>query len=184
MIQTLALILRPFINLTPVRRVRRNHGLEHATIHLLSRKIRNLNMAGRSVIDGFFLYGNADTETVRAAVEEAITRMRNGEHTLAIHPNCGTGLVTAGFLTSLTTLLGTIGVGENWREKLSRLPTLIVLSTAAIILAQPMGLSLQRHITTLGDLGDLEVVDISRYDITMPFSARTLTVHRVRTQDG
>lgn len=184
MIESLGTLLTPLINLRPIRRVRRNHGLEHATIHLLSRKIRNLSMAGRSVVDGFFLYGNAETEQVEAAVNEALKRMQDGEHQLAIHPNCGTGLVTAGFLTSMATLVGTAGVGENWQQKLSRLPSLILLSIGAIIIAQPMGLSLQRHITTFGDPGDLEIVEIVRRDVKVPFSDETLTIHRVWTRRG
>lgn len=184
MIENFATLITPVINFRPVRRVRRNHGLEHATIHLLSRKIRNLNMAGRSVVDGFFLYGTAETEQVEAAVNEALKKMQDGEHQLAVHPNCGTGLVTAGVLTSMATLIGTAGVGENWRDKMSRLPSIIMLSIVAIIVAQPTGLSLQRYITTLGDPGDLEVVEITRREVKMPFSGDTLTVHRVWTRKG
>ncbi len=184
MIESLGTLLTPIINLRPIRRVRRNHGLEHATIHLLSRKIQNLSMAGRSVVDGFFLYGNAETEEVEKAVNEALKRMQGGDHHLAVHPNCGTGLVTAGFLTSMATLVGTAGVGERWQEKLSRLPSLILLSIMAIIVAQPTGLSLQRYITTLGDPGDLEIAEIVRREVKVPFSGDTLTVHRVWTRRG
>ncbi len=124
MIQFLAILAAPILNLPIIRRVRRNHGLEHATIHMLSRKVKNLSMAGRSTLTGFYLYGNVSTREVEDAVSEALQRMRDGEHGLAIHPNCGTGLVTAGILTSLATLVGTAGMKHGILERLSRLPTI------------------------------------------------------------
>jgi hypothetical protein len=81
-------------------------------------------------------------------VGEALRRMQDGEHGLAIHPNCGTGLVTAGLLTSVATLIGTSGHGGI--ERSSRLPHSL-LSTMSLILSQPLGLALQQHFTTLGD---------------------------------
>ena len=46
MIEFLALLSTPFLSLPFVRRIRRNHGLEHATIHVLSRKIKNAEHGG------------------------------------------------------------------------------------------------------------------------------------------
>lgn len=115
MIQFLAILAAPLLNLPVIRRIRRNHGLEHATIHMLSRKQKNLNIAGRSTSAGFYLYGNVPTAEVEAAAQEALYRMRHGEHGLAIHPNCGTGLVTAGVLTSITALAGTAGMKQIGR---------------------------------------------------------------------
>lgn len=185
MIQLIALMLNPVLTFRPIRRIRRNHGLEHATIHMMSRRVKDLKiLGGRAVLDGFFIYGEADTEQVRVAVEEAIARMRKGEHGLAVHPNCGTGLVTTGLMTTLATVLGTIGANQSWKDRLSRLPTLVVLSVFAVMLSQPAGLSLQRHITTLGDPGDLEVVQISRQDMKSPFSKSKMVVHRVWTRAG
>jgi len=68
MIQFLAILAAPLLNLPVIRRIRRNHGLEHATIHMLSRKQKNLNIAGRSTSAGFYLYGNVPTAEVEAAV--------------------------------------------------------------------------------------------------------------------
>jgi hypothetical protein len=184
MIQFLAILAAPILNLPIIRRVRRNHGLEHATIHVLSRKVKNLSMAGRSTLTGFYLYGNVSTGEVDAAVGEALQRMRDGEHGLAIHPNCGTGLVTAGILTSLATLVGTAGMKHGVLERLSRLPTIVLLSTMSLIMAQPLGLALQQHFTTLGDPGDLQVTNISRYEFPLPLAGQRLTVHFVRTSSG
>ncbi len=181
MIQFLAILLAPLLNIPMIRRVRRNHGLEHATIHILSRKVKNLSMAGRSTSSGFYLYGNVSTSEVETAVGEALKRMKAGEHGLAIHPNCGTGLVTAGILTSMATLVGTTGMRSGILDRLSRLPTVILLSTLSLILAQPLGLALQQHFTTLGDLGDMQVVGINRFEFPVPLAGQRLTVHFVRT---
>jgi hypothetical protein len=184
MIQFLAILVAPILNIPLIRRVRRNHGLEHATIHVLGRKVKNLSMAGRSTVTGFYLYGNVTTEEVEVAVREALHRMQSGEHGLAIHPNCGTGLVTAGLLTSLATLLGTSGMKSGFVERLSRLPTIILLSTLSLILSQPLGLALQQHFTTLGDPGNMEVVHISRSEFPIPLAGQRMTVHFVRTISG
>ncbi len=184
MIQFTALLATPLLNIPIIRRIRRNHGLEHATIHVLSHKISNQSMAGRSTNTGFYLYGNLPTEAVEAAVQEALQRMRSGERGLAIHPNCGTGLITAGMMTSIATLMGTAGMKHGLMEKLSRLPTIILLSTMSLILAQPLGLSLQQHFTTLGDPGSLEVVSIRRFEFPIPMAGQRITVHFVHTQAG
>jgi hypothetical protein len=184
MIQFLAIFAAPILNMPVIRRIRRNHGLEHATIHVLSRDVKNLSMAGRSTITGFYLYGNVTTPEVEAAVREALQRMHNGEYGLAIHPNCGTGLVTAGFLTSIASLAGTAGMKRGFMERLSRLPTIVLLSTMALIVSQPLGLSLQQHFTTLGDLGDMEVVNISRSEFPIPLGGQRMTVHFVHTRSS
>lgn len=184
MLQFLAILAAPLLNLRIIRRVRRNHGLEHATIHVLSQKVKNLSMAGRSTNTGFYLYGNVSTKEIEVAVYEALNRMRNGEQRLAIHPNCGTGLVTAGLMTSLATLIGTTGMRDGFLQKLSRLPTIILLSTLSLMLSQPLGLALQLHFTTLGDPGNLEVVNISRSEFPIPIAGQRLTVHFVRTTAG
>src|SRR6266508_5089667 len=74
---------------------RRNHALEHATIHMLARKYADKNLAGHSNPTGFFLFGDMSTEDIRIAVNEAMTRLRAGESELAIHPGCGTNLAAS-----------------------------------------------------------------------------------------
>lgn len=184
MIEYMSLLATPVLNVPVIRRVRRNHGLEHATIHVLSRKVKNLSMAGRSTARGFYLYGNVATSEVESAVNEALNRLRGGEHSLAIHPNCGTGLVTAGLLTSFAAIAGTAGMKPGMAERLARLPSVVLLSMLSLVVAQPLGLSLQQHFTTLGDPGTLEVADISRSEFPMPLGGQRMTVHFVHTRAG
>lgn len=181
-VEQLADSIRPVLDLPIVRRTRRNHGLEHATIHLLSNRIKDLKMAGRSDGSGFVLMGEAPTETIEASVRDALRRMRGGEHHLAVHPNCGTNLVTTGLMTSAAAMIGL--AGANRREVFNRLPTLMVLMIAALIFSQPLGLSLQKYITTDGDPADLEVIRITRSEMRTPFSTNPITVHRVTTRSS
>ncbi len=181
-IADLATLARPVLSLPIVRRVRRNHGLEHATIHILTRSHGGLRLAGRSDNGGFFLYGSVPTPEVERAAREALSRMRAGQHDLAIHPNCGTNLLTTGTLATLAALLGLAGAESSLEKKLERFPTILVLVMGVLILAPGLGLALQRHFTTLGEPGDLEIIRIEQHEVRSPFGP--VTVHRVDTANG
>ena len=163
-----------------ILRVRRNHGLEHATIHILNR--RNYKLSGRSSDSGFVLLGEAPTEQIESAVVEALSRMKAGEHKLAVHPNCGTNLVTTGFLATVVAFFGFAGRGI--RRSWERFPTMMVAMMAVVLLSMPLGLSLQKHFTTAGDLGEMELVSVTRDTKTLPFNGKQVTLHRVVTRQG
>jgi hypothetical protein len=141
-------------------RVQRNHGLEHATLHMLAKTHPHLALAGISNPQGFWILGNVETEDLRAAVDEALTRLRNGERGLAVHPNCGTNFATTGLLAGVATWL-VMAPPRRKREGLfDRLPSVISLATLAVIAGQPLGMLLQERVTTSGVPGGLEVVEI------------------------
>jgi hypothetical protein len=62
--------------------VRRNHALEHATMHVLARHHQTLRLVGRSSLGGFHIYGQVDTEALASAASEALVRLQNGEREL------------------------------------------------------------------------------------------------------
>ncbi|MCB0193912.1 MAG: hypothetical protein KDJ65_18320 [Anaerolineae bacterium] len=159
-----------------ITRIRRNHGFEHATIHILSKRHENLSMVGRSDWNGFTLYGPIDTAEVQYAANEALRRLRGGEANLAVHPRCGTVLATTGLLTALATFTA-IGLenGSRARFRWSSIPAAILAATGAAIFAQPLGLFLQEQYTTSGEPGNLEIKSIS-----LNPNARVVT-HRVET---
>lgn len=150
-------------SLTPIDRTRRNHGLEHATITILSQRQRNLSLVGRSTPNGFHLYGNVTTEALRDAAEEALRRMKAGETSLAVHPNCGTNFVTAGIAAGLAAYLGFLGANSGGARR-ERLPFVILLATGALIFAQPLGLEFQRTVTTSGEMRNMQLDHIERRD--------------------
>ena len=139
---------------------RRNHALEHATIHVLSAQKPGRPLAGRSTPFGFYLYGDVGDEELQAAVSGALTRLVNGEKQLAIHPGCGTNYLTSGAAASLGALT-VLSIGDR-KARWSRLPDVLIAATLALIVAQPIGPKLQEHITTCADMGDLEIVAIRR----------------------
>lgn len=158
-------------------RIRRNHALEHATIHVLSRHFPNKSFIGRSDPKGFFLYGDITRDEVRTAADEALARLRRGDAHLAIHPNCGTNLVTSGLLAGCASFFALIGTGsKNWRQRLERLPMAITLTMIALIIAQPLGKAVQKHVTTDGDPGQLEIIEVREMHGVHG------TTHRVLTQ--
>lgn len=159
-----------------ISRVRRNHGLEHATIHLLSRRHPNTFLAGHSDPEGFWLIGNVPTAAVESAVQEALERLRGGERRLAIHPGCGTNYLVSGGLAALAGALAMLGVGKRWRDKANRLPLAVMLGTVALMFSQPLGYLLQERVTTDGDPGALEIVEI------IPTRQGRFTAHRVLTR--
>jgi hypothetical protein len=182
-LENLAKTAQPILNNPYIRRVRRNHGLEHASVHMLSKRVPNLSVAGRSDAAGFWLMGNLETSQVEQAVNEALQRMRGGEHNLAIHPNCGTSLLTTGTLVGFAALAGSVGVRRGIMDYMSRLPTVILMSIVAIVFSRPLGLKLQEHFTTLGDPGDLRVESIEKKETTGPFGGK-ITLHRVSTDQS
>lgn len=182
MIKELATAARPILELPVVRRTRRNHGLEHATIHILSRRIRKLRMAGRSDSGGFYLLGDAPTEAIEAAAHEALRRMKAGDHELAVHPNCGTNLVTTASLATGAAMLGLAGATR--KAAWNRAPWVMALIAGSLIIGQPLGMTLQRYFTTDGDPGDLEIERIERSEQSLLPGRAPLIVHRVTTRLG
>ncbi len=156
-------------------RVRRNHGLEHATIHVLSQRFPGLFLAGHSDHQGFWIIGQVPQEAVEQAVHEALDRLRRGEHHLALHPGCGTNYLTSGALTGLAGALAMSGA-RRWRDRWERLPLVILAATVALMFSQPLGMWLQEHLTTAGDPGNLEVVSI------LPAQRGSLPAFRVITR--
>lgn len=163
-----------FLTFHPIDRIRRNHGLEHATIHVLTAQKRR-SMAGYSDINGFWILGDLGADEVLSAANEALHRMKNGEPELAVHPGCGTNYVTAGLLAGLAAFVSFFGA-RNWRDSLARLPMAIALITGAVIFSQPVGMKLQAEVTTNGQVGDLKVVSVKKV------RDRPTVLHRVETR--
>ena len=152
-------IARPVLEIPAITRVRRNHGLEHATLHILAQRHPRIPLAGHSDAGGFWILGDVSIEDVQGAVDEALGRLRAGEQRLAIHPNCGTNFATAGVLAGLAAGAAMLG-GRSMRDRIERLPLAALLSTLALIVAQPLGNLIQEQFTTSGDPGELRVVEI------------------------
>jgi hypothetical protein len=141
----------------PISTVRRNHGIEHATVHVLSARDPNIQLVGRADTTGFNIYGQVETEELMSAAQEALQRLQNGEGNLAVHPRCGTNLVTAGLLTAVAAV---IALGR--KPSIKKLPDVILATTLAAFFAQPLGMQLQARVTTSPDAQGARVAGITQ----------------------
>jgi len=123
--------------------VRQNHALEHATIVLLSKKFPEVRFSGISFAAGFFVFGDVLTEAILPTAEEALNLLRTTQPELAVHERCGTNLAVSGLLTGLSAMLV-----AKMRRPYNTFNNVVLASTAALVLARPLGLKVQRHITT------------------------------------
>jgi hypothetical protein len=167
--------LQTLLDVPYIRRTRRNHGLEHATIHVLSQRVKDLRVVGRSDSRGFWLFGDIATENVETCVAAALQRMQNGEHDLAIHPNCGTNLVTTAMIGTAATMVALAGSEREFGGKVARIPLIVMGLMFATLFGQPAGRKMQEHVTTLGDPSDLKVLEIR------PTRRGGMMAHRVET---
>ena len=137
------------------RRIRQNHALEHATVTLLTRDQPELALSARSNARGFTIYADLDPSLVRRVSQEALWRLKSGEAELAIHPNCGTNLAVGMSLA----LIGSLFALTALRPR-TRLASALASSLTGVAAARPLGMVVQRHVTTLPDLHDVRIVSV------------------------
>lgn len=160
------------------RRTRRNHAIEHATVHILTARQPRVSLAGRADGGGFYLYGNVTAAAVHEAVEEAIRRL-GAEPELAIHPHCGTNLVVGGFTAGLAALVAVATFPRQRRldSPWSLLPRLTLAGTAAALASANLGPIIQARWTTLADVRNVRVAAVRQV------SGGRHTLHRVELRD-
>lgn len=146
-----------FHQLTLGAPVRENHALEHATIVILSKRFPDVRFSGISFARGFFVFGDVPTEAVRPAAEQALTRLRGSEPEMAIHERCGTNLA----VTSLLTAFAAMTV-SRLRRPYSNFNNVMTVTTAAMIAGRPLGLLVQRYITTRTPASNFRIGDVKR----------------------
>jgi len=166
--------LNSILDLPLVRVTRRNHALEHATLHVLARKYPNRTLGGHSNPTGFFILGNVPLEAVADAATEALRRLRAGERELAIHPGCGTNLATSALLGATLGWFVMRGARSTLGRML-RLPFALALAILGVALSRPLGPLLQQKITTDADMGGLRMTQVRQT------GRGRLTAHRVVT---
>lgn len=157
-----------------VRRVRRNHALEHACVTLMLDAGCEPPLGGYSTPGGFFIIGGVETEELARIASEALGRLNAGQSDLAVSRHCGTNLATAALIAGLLTrlLLGGRKVGV-----VKRLPLMAVAAVAGALLSRPVGNAIQRRFTTLADMDGVEIVAVARL-----WPGPKPRLHRVRTR--
>lgn len=138
------------------RRIRQNHALEHATITILTRQQPGMAVSARSNSRGFTIFANLDPLLVRRCCDEALARLRAGESSLAIHPNCGTNLAVGMSLAMIGSLFGLTALRPR-----TRVASAVCSTFTGLAMARPLGRLVQRHVTTLPDLHDVRIVSVA-----------------------
>jgi hypothetical protein len=146
------------LDLPFILETRRNHALEHATLHMLARS-HNGRMAGHSNPTGFFLFGDFSTPDIWAAVTEALERLRGGESGLAIHAGCGTNMATT-LLLSATLAWSVLRGARSTLTKILLVPVAVVLAVVGVIISRPLGTLLQQRVTTNAQMGQMQIIDV------------------------
>lgn len=155
------IILQRIIDFPPISRIRRNHALEHATLHVLAYKYPQKNLAGYSDLGGIHIFGQVTGEDVQAAAIEALDRLRRGESHLAVHSGCGTNYAVGGIFAGLAGALAMVGTRRSVRDTLERLPVVAVVGVLALLVSQPLAASFQARVTTANDPKGMELVQIT-----------------------
>ncbi len=165
----------PLLEAPLILETRRNHALEHATLHVLAAKYPDRHMAGHSNPTGFFVLGDLSMEDIQSAAAQALDRLRAGESNLAIHAGCGTNLATAALLGGMLAWFVMQGAKSTF-GRLLRVPLAVVFALAGVALSRPLGPVIQANITTEANVGDLRIVEVR------PSLRGRLTAHRVITR--
>ena len=168
--------LDDILNLDVPQRVRSNHALEHATLHVLKEKGINTRLGGISDFGGFWIYGDVATDSLFEASREALGRLANGEKDLAIHPNCGTNIAVGGLAGGSLAWMSMMGTHGKFGKKLRRLPIAVLLGLIGYQIARPYGPKIQEQFTTNADVHGLEIIEVLQHTIADKI------VHRVATR--
>lgn len=154
-----AATLNSILDLPWVGQTRRNHALEHATLHVLAARFPGRMLGGHSNPTGFFILGDVSVEAVADAATEALRRLQAGESQLAIHPGCGTNFATA-VLLGATLGWFVLRGARSLTGRLLRLPFAFALALLGILLSRPLGPMLQQRITTDANVGGLHLTGV------------------------
>ena len=143
-----------------ISHIRKNHAMEHATIHVLRELVPHTSFAGYSLAKGFWILGKAELQVIQKAAEMAYARLNNGERRLAIHPNCGTNLAVAGLCTGAAAMLTTVLESDD-DSRFSRFSAFTTAGMLGALAARPLGPWMQKNLTTDANVKDLSIVSIN-----------------------
>lgn len=123
-------------------RLKRHHALEHATVAVLAEfRGRRIPLAALSDPAGFTLVGPVAAVELQEAAQQALDRLRFGDHRLAVTDDCGTTLLVTGVAGAAAALL------TLRRHPIANFPLAAGLIALSSRLAPGWGRQLQRSIT-------------------------------------
>ena len=172
-------VLDEVLNKTMPNRVRSNHALEHATLHVLQEQGNTNRLGGISDMGGFWIFGDVDTEILLLAARKARERLMDGESHLAVHPNCGTNIAVGALAAGGLAWMGMWGTKGKPIRRLLRMPFAVLMGLVGYKVAKPLGPLVQEQITTNADVSRMEIIEVVRQDVMGSFAHR-VTTHAVK----
>ncbi len=166
---------------------RRNHALEHATVNVLEQRYgAQLLIAGFAEADGFFIRGLVTPQVVLDAAREGLDRLQAGEVALALHPRCGTMLVSGQLIAALTFVMVLL---FSRNVSFGMLVSALLLAMAAArLLARPIGLFLQRTLMTSTKVQNMHIdrldAQLPEHPLALVLSAGQPTQFKVWTRES
>lgn len=161
-----------------LRRIRIAHAIEHATVAILHERLgRRAPTLALSDPFGFSLLSPYSPHEVELASREAVERLRNGEHALAVTDLCGSNLAVGGLLTAAASL-----AAANGRPR-QNFPSAVAAATLVLLAAPLAGRWLQRtltvepaigsaHVAAVRQLGTFASNALLRASLSFPMSGR------------
>lgn len=147
--------------ITALACMRKNHAIEHATMHLLSQMLPGRRFSGIALPTGFWIAGVADLEEIRKAAEVGLARLANGEARLAVHPNCGTNIVVTAFISAAASLTAMELHDDEERGLGDTFSSLVAGGMIGAFAGRPLGPRAQKYVTTDADVNGMSIAGIT-----------------------
>ncbi len=147
-----------------VNAVRKNHGLEHATVSLLLERGTAAPIGGYSIPGGFVVWARAAPDTVANAAMDALELLEDGHSDLAVSAHCGTNIVVTALLGGITAYLA--GRGRGLAPVIRGAFLGLVVAKA---LGPPLGKLVQRTLTVSSEPAGMSIRSVRVLKQT-PFS--------------
>lgn len=143
--------------------LKKNHGLEHATINVLEEHYGYRQLAGYADENGFYIIGAQDLTEVELAAREGQERLESGENELTIHDRCGTTLTAANLISAVIFIIILFWTGyfSIWSMLLAML--------IANFIGPTVGDILQNKVTTSAKVEDINIIGADYSPSNQPF---------------
>ena len=132
-------------------KLKKNHGLEHATINILEKEYGYTKLAGYAEENGFYIMGVNNTAYVEEAAKKGLELMKKGKNNLAIHKRCGTSMTVANFISAVIFLLLLFTSGYF------SLLNMIIAILIANLIGPYLGQLIQQKFTTTSQVKEMEI---------------------------
>jgi hypothetical protein len=98
---------------------------------------------------------------------------------LALHPNCGTNLLTSAGMVAASLWFYIQLLQARRKVNWADFSTFVLIGLVALVLSRPLGMWLQRHVTTKADLENLTLLSVKT--IRLDLLGRRVALHFVST---